>query len=200
MARRREDVDWYVEMSERLERRERRRRWVILALAVAVPLLLMAGLAGFATLAKLNEEDRMPRWLAWIRLPRFRIKREEAVPVQPETYQPVSVESFQSGDIVYSQLDRNGFVTSISHFFHELGPDPKNSDKPFTVNREDEYGGHIVLYRLRNVGTGDVFEFENVPVKRLAGGGWVITEEGWRQIRDQLQARMRVQIRRIRSH
>ena len=41
MARLREEVDWYVEMSEMLERRERRRKWVILAVAVAVPLLLM---------------------------------------------------------------------------------------------------------------------------------------------------------------
>ena len=29
------------------------------------------------------------------------------------------------------------------------------------------------------------------------GGDWIITDEGQKQIRDQLQARMRVQIRRI---
>jgi hypothetical protein len=184
-------------MSERVERRERRRKWVILGLAVAVPLLLMAGLAGFATLARMKDEGSLPDWFP--AFPKLRKPSKPTVNVEPETFEPESVESFQTDDIVYSQLDRNGFVTSISHFFRELGPDPESPDKPFTVNRKDEYDGHIVLYRLRNVGTGEIFEFENVPVKRLAGGGWVISEDGWRQIRDQLQARMRVQIRRIRS-
>lgn len=197
MARRPEDVDWYVEMSDRLERRERRRKWVILGLAVAVPLLLMTGLAGFATLSRLKDEGNLPDWFP--SLPKFKKASKPPVTVEPKTFEPETVEAFQTDDIVYSQLDRNGFVTSISHFFRELGPDPENPDKPFLVNRKDEYDGHIVLYRLRNVGTGEIFEFENVPVKRLAGGGWVISEDGWRRIRDQLQARMRVQIRRIRA-
>jgi hypothetical protein len=118
-------------------------------------------------------------------------------PVTPMTLEPVTVEQFQPGDVIFSQLDRNGFVTSISHFFRELGPDTDNADAPFTVNRKDADSGVIVLYRLRNVGTGEVFEFRGVPVKRLISGDWVISEPGHKQIRDQLQARMRVQIRRI---
>jgi len=121
------------------------------------------------------------------------------VVAQPDTFEPISVESFQAGDIIYSQLDRNEFVTSISHFFRELGPDDDNPNAPFTVNivRNDPYSGQIQLYRLRNVGTGEIFEFQNVGVKRLASGDWIITDDAQKQIRDQLQARMRVQIRRI---
>ncbi len=196
MARRREDVDWYVEMSEALERRDRRRKWVILGITVAVPMLLMAMLVGAAIITKLNQEGRLPKWFKW---PQLLAAPKTAVVAQPDTFEPISVESFQTGDIVYSQLDRNDFVTSISHFFRELGPDDDNPNAPFTVNidRNDQYSGQIQLYRLRNVGTGEVFEFQNVAVKRLASGDWIITDEGQKQIRDQLQARMRVQIRRI---
>jgi len=197
MARRREDVDWYVEMSEALERRERRRKWVWLGVAIVVPLLLLAVIAGMAVLVKLRQEDRIPGWLRWVKLPDLRDTTTDTKSTQPEAYEPVPVKSFQTGDIIYSQLDRNGFVTSISHFFREIGPDPEDPSKPFVVNREDEYGGHIVLYRLRNVGTGETYDFENVKVKRLAAGDWVIDEDGQRAIRDHLQARMRVQIRRI---
>jgi len=194
MAKGREDVDWYVEMSEMLDRRERRRRWIILGAIVSLPLLLMAGLVGAAVISKMKQEGRLPAWFRW---PEMRVSTERTTTTQPETFEPAAVKSFQVGDIVYSQLDRNGFVTSISHFFRELGPDTDDPSKPFTVNRTDEYKGHIALYRLRNVGTGEVFEFTNVAVKRLAAGGWVIADDGQKQIRDQLQARMRVQIRRI---
>jgi hypothetical protein len=199
MARRREDVDWYVEMSEALERRERRRKWVVLGIAVALPLLVIVGLAGFAVLSKMQREDRVPGWLEWVKraIPKTKVRTAVTPVKQPETFEPASVKSFDSDDIIYSQLDRNGFVTSISHFFREVGPDNDDPNKPFTVIRSDEYAGKIELYRLRNVGTGEVYEFENVPVTRLAAGNWVIGEEGERLIRDQLQARMRVQIRRI---
>ena len=196
MAKRRDDVDWYVEMSEMLERRERRRKWVILGLAVAVPLLLMAALVGAAVITKLKAQGRLPDWVRW---PELRVSTDKPVTIQPENFEPVPVPSFETGDIIYSQLDRNGFVTSISHFFRELGPNPDDLAKPFTVNRESEEDGTIALYRLRNVGTGEVYEFKDVGVKRLVSGDWVITEDGQRKIRDQLQARMRVQIRRIGS-
>ena len=120
-------------------------------------------------------------------------------PVEPEVYEPVSVEKIQSGDIVYAQLDRNGFVTSISHFFRELGPDPEHPERSFTINRTDLDHGSVALYRLRNVGTGESHEFRDVPVEHLATGDWVITEDGQRKIRTQLEARMRVQIRLIRK-
>jgi len=194
MAKGREDVDWYVEMSEMIERRERRRRWVILGAIVSLPLLLMAGLVGAAVISRMKQEGRLPAWFRW---PEMRVSTKRTAVVQPDTFEPVNVKSFQTGDIVYSQLDRNGFVTSISHFFRELGPETEDPSKPFTVSRTDEYKGHIVLYRLRNVGTGEVFEFANVPIKRLAAGDWIIGDDGQRQLRDQLQARMRVQIRRI---
>jgi len=195
MARRSDDVDWYVEMSEALERRDRRRKWVILGITVAVPMLLMAMVAGAAIITQLDQEGRLPEWFKW---PKFASASETDAVAQPDTFEPVSVESFQTGDIIYSQLDRNEFVTSISHFFRELRPDD-NPNTPFTINinRNDQYSGQIQLYRLRNVGTGEVFEFKNVGVKRLASGDWMITDDGQKQIRDQLQARMRVQIRRI---
>lgn len=193
MARRREDVDWYVEMSEMLERRERRRRWVILAAAVALPLLLMAVLVSAAVITKIKQRGG----LAWLRWPVLHVATERTAAVEPETYEPVAVKSLEPGDIIYSQLDRNGFVTSISHFFRELGPNPQDAKAPFVVERDDEYAGRIQLYRLRNVGTGEVFEFRGLAVKRIAAGEWIITEDGYKQIRNDLQARMRVQVRRI---
>ena len=196
MAKRSDDVDWYVEMSEALERRDRRRKWVILGVTVAVPMLLMAVLVGAAVITKFKQEGRLPEWFKWPELP---TAPKSAVAAQPDTFEPISIESFQTGDIIYSQLDRNDFVTSISHFFRELGPNDDNPNAPFTVsiNRDDQYSGQIQIYRLRNLGTGEIFEFQNVGVKRLASGDWIITDDGQKQIRDQLQARMRVQIRRI---
>jgi len=191
MARRREDVDWYVEMSETLERRDRRRKWIVLGIAVSVPLVLMG------TFVVAVELDRRGKFEQWFGIARRKLKGSKPDPVTPMALEPVTVEQFQPGDIIFSQLDRNGFVTSISHFFRELGPDADNADAPFAVNRTDADNGTIVLYRLRNVGTGEVFEFRGVAVKRLISGDWVISEAGHKQIRDQLQARMRVQIRRI---
>jgi len=126
-----------------------------------------------------------------------RASAQEAAPDPQSMPEPLAIDSFQEGDIIYSQLDRNGFATSITHFFREFGPDDDIPNKPFTINHSEADTGQIELYRLRNVGTGESFEFQNVPVKRLASGDWIITDQGQKQIRDQLQARMRVQIRRI---
>ena len=112
-------------------------------------------------------------------------------------FEPVSVRSLQKGDIIYSQLDRNGFVTSISHFFRELGPEADDPKKGFVIRRTGPKAGTVELYRLRNVGTGEVYSFKGIAVGQGADGAWRITDAGQQQIRDGLQKRMRVKIRRI---
>jgi len=126
--------------------------------------------------------------------PAARMVPREAAPVRLE---PVIVEGLDKGDIIFSQLDRNGFVTSISHFFRELGPDPDDAKKGFTIHRKDENSGVVELYRLRNVGTGEVREFRKVGVIRLPDGRWRIGQAGWQQIEKELAARMRVRVRRV---
>ena len=185
-------MDWYVDMSEALDRRDRRRRWVLLGVAVAVPLLLM-GTAAVAI--HLHQRGKLEQWFGMAR----RRLRQARTPDKPTAFEPVRAKLLQSGDIVYSQLDRNGFVTSISHFFRELGPNPDAPEEEFVVNRTDPDQGKIALYRLRNVGTGEAFEFRDVAVSRHVSGEWMITPDGQKLVRDQLLARMRVQIRLIRK-
>jgi len=105
---------------------------------------------------------------------------------------PVAVESLQRHDVRFLQLDHGGIKTSITHFFRELKPDKADA---YTVRREREDLGTIVLYRLRNIGTADVYDLHDVPVKKF-GGEWTITAEGWLKIRDELQAKMRVRLGR----
>ena len=193
MARRREDVDWYVEMSEMLERRERRRKWIILGIFVAVPLLLMV--AGSLAIW-LNSMGKLDAWFGFVR---SKVSRSDA-PSPVVTFDPVTVKSFQEGDIIYSQVDRNGLVTSISHFFRELRPGADSADqaeKDFTVNRTEEEAGKIEFYRLRNVGTGEIFDFKDIPARRVGTAGWNITEEGQLELKKVLEARMKVQLARI---
>ena len=111
--------------------------------------------------------------------------------------EPASVRSLQKGDIIYSQLDRNGFVTSISHFFRELGPDASDPKKGFVILRTGPKAGAVELYRLRNVGTGEVYSFKGIAVAQGPDGTWRITDAGQQQIREELQKHMRVKIRRI---
>ncbi|MBM4041351.1 MAG: hypothetical protein FJ290_22850 [Planctomycetes bacterium] len=106
--------------------------------------------------------------------------------------EPVSVASFAKGDIRFPQLDSDGLLTSLTHFFREAKPD--NADA-FTVRLDSDDKGCIATYRLGNLGTGEVHDFGDVPVKKL-GGEWKITEEGWLKIRDELQAKMRVRLGR----
>jgi len=164
---------------------------LVALICLLVPLAAAAGVVWWTNSHSRDEFERVA--------PSPRELPPERRQPKPETLEPVTVRSFQSGDIVYSQLDRNGFVTSISHFFRDLPPDPDDPRKPFTVTPTSEGVGVIEVYRLRSVGTGEVFKFENVAVKRLAPGDWIIRDEGQKQIRDQLQARMRVQLRRIRA-
>jgi len=183
MPRRRgEEVDWYVEMSEWLERRERRRKWIVLGICVAVPLLLM-GTAAVAI--KLHEHGVLSRLMRGIRRWWDPPKRPP-----PEAPQPVTVPTFVTVNIKFSQLDANGLVTSVTHMFAELPP-----EGGFTVNPDDEFTGKIALYQLRNLGTGEVYEFRDVPVRKMGSAGWVIQPDvGWVHIRDQLQARMRARL------
>ena len=58
-----EQVDWYADMSDRLERRDRRRKWIILSVAVAVSLILILGLAGYAYFAQRGLPEWVPIWV-----------------------------------------------------------------------------------------------------------------------------------------
>ena len=172
-----EDIDWYVQMSERMERREERRKWIILAVAVVVPLALMGGLVLFITLREMGYLKR-PSWLGG--------GQAAQKPVKEAPVGPVSVAELHKGNISFAQLDDNGMVTSVTYTFRELLPE---NAKVFTVNRDDDTHGKLLVYRLRNVGTGDTYEFSDVGVSKV-GPDWAITEDGWTKVRDELQARM----------
>lgn len=182
MARRAQDVDWYVDLSERMERREHRRRWIVLAICVAVPLMVMGGFLAYVL------ADRAG-WLSPLKSV-FRGSTPEEVPAVPKELPvgPISVAAFQKGDVRFAQLDNEGLMTSINHFFRELKPEKADV---FTVNRETDERGTILSYRLLNVGTTDAYEFNDVPVKKISGE-WTITEDGWNTIRSDLQAKMKV--------
>lgn len=198
MARRREDVDWYVEMSEMLERRERRRKWIILGVCVLVPFLLMVSGAG---VIYLDSKGHLERIMDWVGLVYSKVKSEDE-PTPPATFDPVTVQAFQKGDIVYSQVDQNGLVTSISHFFNELRPGGDSTDTaetPFTVIRTEEQVGYIETYRLRNVGTGEIFDLPKIAAKKVGTAGWMITDVGQSKIKNELQSRMKVKLASIRK-
>jgi len=114
-----------------------------------------------------------------------------AAPSEP-LVAPKSVKSFIEGDIKFAQLDSDGMVLSVTHYFRELLPDGAAA---FTVKRDADNHGTILLYRLRNPGTLDIFEFKDVEARRF-GGEWEITEEGWKKIRDELQVHMKVRLGR----
>ncbi|MBM4037242.1 MAG: hypothetical protein FJ290_01905 [Planctomycetes bacterium] len=184
MAKRREDIDWYVDMSERLERREQRRKWVILGFCVAVPLIAMGLFVLYIVLDKAGV-------FAQLRGRREKDPIEKAVAARKSLpLEPVQVASLQKGDMRFPQLDNEGLITSMNHYFREERL--KNADT-FTVNRESEEEGSIAAYRLRNIGTGEVYEFSNIRVKRIQAE-WTITEGGWNQIRDELRAKMNVRL------
>jgi len=103
----------------------------------------------------------------------------------------VEVERLTRGDVRFSQLDRAGRATSITHFLREL---PPRGGQGFTIDVTGKSRGTIAVYCLRNVATGEVYEFRNLPARRAADAGWVIADEGWEQIRDQLEAKMRVEL------
>jgi len=112
-------------------------------------------------------------------------------------FEPVSVRSIQEGDIVYSRLDFNGFVTTITYMFREYGPDPIDPEKGFTIRRTAAEAGAVELYRLRNVATSEVQDFRGVRVARGRDSIWRITEAGHRQIREELEKHLRVRFGRI---
>jgi hypothetical protein len=199
MRRRRVDVDWYVDMSERLERRESLRKWVALAIGVSLALLLIALLSLYLVA---NQRGWLPGWAQWTpSRPAADARNKEG---KGEPLGPLFVPSLESGDLRYPQLDGNGFPTSITHYFREFAYDlpPAVKGEPvrqgFTVNRTDERLGTVEKYRLRNIGTGDQYEFRDVPVKREAGGEeWTITEDGQRQMQGVIQAKMNVSLGKV---
>jgi hypothetical protein len=196
MRRRRLDVDWYVDMSERLERREARRKWVYLAIFVSVSLVLILGGSAFIWV-----QSKHPEWLDFIGLSRGVLTPPPVRKKAPEALGPLVVASLESGDLKYSQLDGNGFPTTITHYFREfaceLPPETEGGAmrSGFRLNRTDESSGTVEVYRLRNIGTGEQHEFKEVAAKRVGTGDeWAITDEGHRLIHQTLQAKMRVQL------
>ncbi|HUT35929.1 MAG TPA: hypothetical protein VNE39_20750 [Planctomycetota bacterium] len=186
MARQPQDVDWYVDLSERLERREHRRKWIVLGVCVAVPLLAMGGFLLYIVLDRSGLLTRL-RGAVHMTAPDKLVAPKE-VPIGP-----ASVEGpLQKDDVRFPQLDNDGLITSMNHYFRELKPDKADV---FTVNRVSDEQGTVLNYRLLNIGTADVYDFRDIPVKKI-GGAWTITEEGWNVIRDALQARMRVRLGR----
>jgi hypothetical protein len=180
-----EDVDWYVEMSEWLERRERRRKWIVLGVCVAVPLLLMG-----ITVSAIVLKDRLPEALHGI----FKRRSTPVVHTGYEGPREIQVENFVAGvDIRFAQLDPNsGLVTTATHVFRELLPE---NSRIFIVDVEDDTHGKVRLYRLRNLGTGETFDFPDVPVRKIGTAGWVIEQDvGWKVIHDQLQAKTKIQL------
>ena len=183
MAKQAREVDWYVDLSERLERREHRRRWIVLTICVAVPLTLMAAFLAYVVVDRAGLLSKLRGAIQGAPPP-----TEKAVIAKELPVGPISVAAFQKGDVRFPQLDNEGLMTTINHFFRELKPEKADV---FTVNRETDDRGTILSYRLLNIGTGDTLEFTDVPVKRISGE-WTITDEGWNAIRTELQARMKV--------
>lgn len=203
MARRRMDVDWYVDMSERLERREARRKWILLAACVSLSLLLILGGSAFLWI-RANRPDWFESAFGWLfpatGAPPGGEKKEDET---RQALTPIIVESLEEDDLKYPQLDANGFPTSITHYFREFPleypPTTEGEEKQrgFRINRSEASSGSVETYRLRNVGTGEQHYFRDVPVKRVVGEEWAITEEGHRQIRKELQAKMKVPLSRV---
>ena len=199
MPRRRRDVDWYCEMSEWLERKERRRKWVWLAVCVSIPLLLMGT---FVVGVELHR--RGVKWLPedvrnWFRsTPKGTVEESEIV--TPKTFPPVVVDRIVEENIKFIQLDANALPTSITYFFREvpleLGEEPGGSARMgLAIDRTSETKGIIEVYNLVNTGVGESFEFMNIPAEMISEAvGWRITSEGWLKIRNELQGRMQVRL------
>ena len=117
-------------------------------------------------------------------------KEQERPKLEQRILGPVSVESVWKGDIKFPRLDGAGMVTTEVHFFREMLPEKA---KVFTVSRDSEVRDTIVAYRLKQVATGEVYSFEDVEVRKIAGE-WTITEQGWRKIRGELQAKLRLSL------
>jgi len=202
MRRRRIDVDWYVEYSERLERREARRKWVVLGACVAVSLLLI--LMGSALLyVRANHPRAFSRVVGFFGLSGSSSASPDAAgktKSRPVAVGPVIVAKFEQGDLKYPQLDGNGFPTSITHYFREfpyefpadVEGDP--TQRGYRVARTSSREGTIEEYRLRNIGTGDQFEFRSVAVERNVADDWLVTEKGHREIKKSLEAKLKVSL------
>lgn len=182
-----EDVDWYVEMSEWLERRDRRRKWIVLGICVGVPLLLMGLAVGGVVLTKY-----FPRIREIVE--RIIPKGKTGVP-RPETDRPRDIQQdsfYPDIDIRFIQMDANGTPTTLTHAFRELLPE---HSRTFTIEAVDEIHGKIRLYRLRNAAGGETYDFPEIPVRKIGTAGWTIESEiGWKVVRDKLQGKLGVQL------
>lgn len=111
---------------------------------------------------------------------------------------PIIVPHIMRSDIKFAQLDPNGFPTSVTHYFREFpytfkapakGGEPQRG---FKVLHPTADGGTIERYRLRNLATGEPYEFPKVPASKGGDGTWHIPDSGWKQIRHSLQKKMRI--------
>jgi hypothetical protein len=201
MPRRRQDVDWYCEMSEWLERRESRRKWIFLAIFIAIPVFLM-GLGVVAI--KLHEKGGLSNLKAWWTSVFSSSESEaEAPPPELEVFDPVTIESIIQGGIKFSQLDPNGLPTTITYFFKEVAPIIHEDDGTgeqetgFVIRRDTAEKGVVEKYVLVNAATGQSFELPEVDARLIDENvGWTITEEGWTKVRDLLAAQMQVKLSR----
>jgi hypothetical protein len=100
------------------------------------------------------------------------------------------VQSSEKRDVRFPQLDSQGLPTNALHYFRQRKPDKAEG---FTVKSADERHGTIRRCCLEDLGTGEVYEFADVPVEKI-GDGWIIRDEGWTKIRDELEAKMGVRL------
>lgn len=116
------------------------------------------------------------------------------------TLSPVSVESFEVGDIVYAdvdtvRVDSNGEAHCVTYVFEECWP---HAVFPlgFTVQRSDVFTGVVEVYVLRERDSQKLHWFGSVPVWSRDGRTWAITDDGCQEIKDALEEEIGVRLAR----
>ena len=194
-----EQVDWYADMSDRLERRDRRRKWIILSVAVAVSLILILGLAGYAYFAQRG----LPEWVPiWVRdLFGRGGGKPEGTPSgsrgqggsdgggREGPTESVLVEKLQEGQIRYTGMSADGLMmTGPEFFFAEQPLDIPGKGTGFLVRPLGGGKYAIDSYVLRNEADKVTYAFKDVGAEYYEGI-CVLSKKGKRQIREQLEAR-----------
>ncbi|NQT86186.1 hypothetical protein HQ560_05435 [bacterium] len=171
-------------------------RGLVAAACLAMPLAAVAGAVIFHGVV----HDRWPavetRLIESPPVPSVLAPAREPVPsAQPELLDPITVEQIVDTGIRFAQLDINGLQTTITYFFREAPLQLDTGEKGFVIARTSATVGVIGTYHLVNCATGKSFEFEDVKATRISGAvGWRIADDGWKQVRDELRARMQVQL------
>ena len=194
-----EQVDWYADMSDRLERRERRRKWIILSVAVAVALILILGLAVYAYFAQRGLPEWFPTWA------RDALSRGGGKPEggpsghtapggsgggdREGPTEPVLVAKVEEGQIRYTGMSADGLmVTGPEFFFAEQPLDIPGKGRGFLVRPLAGGKYAIDTYVLRNEADKVTYTFKDVDAEYYEGI-CVLSKKGKRQIREQLEAK-----------